>query len=58
MDAIALEEDLKSLGFTPSLAKPKMGRWEDKSAAHKKSERNESGWLVGEVETSQRGEVG
>ena len=25
-DAIALQEDLQSLGFTPSLAKPKIGK--------------------------------
>ena len=41
MDAKALQDDLQSLGFTPSLAKPEMGKggWETKSPLiRKKSE--------------------
>ena len=58
MDAKALQENLQSFGFTPSLVKLEMemeiGR---QKAAHKMTERNESGCVAGE-ETPQREEVG
>ena len=54
MDAKAFQEDLKSLGFTPSIAKPEMGRkLGEERPAHKMTERNESGSFIGEVETPQ-----
>ena len=44
MDAKALQDDLQCLGFTPSLAKPEMGRrLGDKEFAHKITEQIESG---------------
>ena len=54
MDPKAHQEDLESFGFTPSLAKPEMGKevgrlW----VTFKKTGRSESGWFVGEVETPQ-----
>ena len=56
MDAKTLQGDLQSLGFTPSLKwKRRLG---DEEPNHKMTERNESGWLVGEVKKSRRGEVG
>ena len=43
-DTKALQEDLQSLGFTPSLAKLEMGRlMGDEGPAHKKTGKNESG---------------
>ena len=43
MDVKTLQQELQSLGFTSSLAKPKMGRrLGDKGPAHKMRERNES----------------
>ena len=43
MDAKALQEDLESLGFTPSPAKPEMGkRMRNEKPTHKMTERNES----------------
>ena len=39
MDAKALQDDLQSLGFTPSLAKPEMGKEVGRRrAAYKKKE--------------------
>ena len=44
VDAKALQDDLQSLGFTPSLAKPEMGKEVgDKVPALKMTERNEPG---------------
>ena len=44
VNAEALQDDLRSLGFTPSLAEPEMERrLEDEEPAHKMKERNESG---------------
>ena len=44
MDENALQDDLQSLGFTSSLAKPEMGKsLGDKEPAHDMTERNESG---------------
>ena len=45
MDAKPLREDLQSLGFTPSLAKPEKGErsLKDEELIHKMAERNESG---------------
>ena len=44
MDAKALQDNLKSLGFTPSLAKPEIGKEVGrKKPAHKMIERNKSG---------------
>ena len=43
MDAKALQVDLQGFGFTPSLAKPEMGKEVGRrKAAHKMTERNES----------------
>ena len=43
MDAKALQEDLHSLGFAPSLAKPEMRkRFGDEGPAYNMTERNES----------------
>ena len=48
MDTKAVQELLRSLGFTPSLAKPEMGKEVgDKEPAHKMTEQNESEWLIG-----------
>ena len=44
MDKKALQEDLESFGFTPSLAKSEMGKEVgDKGPTYKKTKRNESG---------------
>ena len=59
MDAKALQDDLQSLGFTSSLAKPEMGKEVGRRrATHKMKEWNESWWLVGEVKKPRRVEVG
>ena len=43
MDAKALQDDLQSLGFTPSLAKPEMGKDVGSIAPiHEMTKRNES----------------
>ena len=44
MDAKALQDDLQNLGFTPSLAKPEMGKEVVRQKApHKQTGLNESG---------------
>ena len=43
MDAKALQDDVQSLCFTPSIAKPEMGKEVGKVSAHKMTERKESG---------------
>ena len=46
MNAKALQDDLQSLGFTPSLAKPEIGKggWETKSPLiREKSEMSQGG---------------
>ena len=43
MSAKALQEDLKSLGFTPSLAKPEIGKEVGRRRANEMIEQNESG---------------
>ena len=40
VDAKALQEDLQSLGFTPSLAKPEMG----KEAGRRRTAHLQDGW--------------
>ena len=39
MDAKALQEDLESLGFTPSLAKPEMGKEVERRRARSQDDR-------------------
>ena len=39
MDAKAFQEDLQSLGFTPSLAKPEMGKGVGRRRARSEDER-------------------
>ena len=44
MDAKALQQDLQSLGITPSQAKPEIGRrFGHEGPAHEMTGRNESG---------------
>ena len=58
MDAKAPQKDLQSLLFTPNLAKPEnLEKLGDEEPAHKMTERNKLGRLLGEVETSQKRKV-
>ena len=58
MDAKALPEDLESIGFTASLAKPEIRKEVWRQPTNKKAGQKELGLLLGKIERPQRGKAG